>query len=71
MVRAATTVFFIPMNRRTILQLTLAAVLVLQAFAWTPPANTVAAEQDNLPHEQLVYRSQATKRHREPLRLSF
>ena len=71
MVRAATTVFFIPMNRLTILQLTLAAVLILQAFAWTPPEKTVAAERDNLPYEQLVYRSKAAEANRELLRFSF
>jgi len=62
---------FIQMNRRTFLQFALAAVLILQAFAWTPPTKTAAAEPEKPPTEQLVYRSKAAEANRELLRFSF
>ncbi len=62
---------FIQMNRRTILQFALAAVLILQAFAWSPPEKTAAAERESRQAEQLVYRAEAAEANREPLRFSF
>lgn len=59
------------MNRLTILQLCLAGVLILQAFAWTPPAKTTHAAQVNAPAEQLVYRTEAAEAYRQPMRFSF
>jgi hypothetical protein len=59
------------MNRLTILQLCLAAVLILQAFAWTPPVKTTDAAQVNAPAEQLVYRTKTAEAERQPMRFSF
>ena len=61
---------FIQMNRRTILQLTLAAVLILQAFAWTPHEDTATKQTDTLP-DQLVYRVEREAPDKRPLRFSF
>jgi hypothetical protein len=58
------------MNQRTILQFALAAVLILQAFAWSPPEKTAYAERENAPAEQLVY-VEVAEDNREPLRFSF
>ena len=62
---------FIQMNRRTILQLSLAAVLILQAFAWSPPATNVDDRQQKPQAEQLVYRSETEVSEQKPLRFSF
>lgn len=62
---------FIEMNRLTILQLILAAVLILQAFAWTPPAASGDDKQPNPQVEQLVYRSESDEAEKRPIRFSF
>lgn len=59
------------MNRRTILQLSLAAVLILQAFAWPPPATNGDDRQQNPETDQLVYRSETEVTKQKPLRFSF
>ncbi len=62
---------FIEMNRLTILQLSLAAALILQAFAWTPPATNGDDRQESPQTDQLVYRTKPEEAAKHLIRFSF
>jgi len=59
------------MNRRAVRLLTLAAILIVQAFTWPPAKTNSHANRDEAAATNLIYRASAEGGDRDLFRISF